>query len=79
MWVDSDQNEDNIQWTKDFFRELKQYSNGQVYFNFNADMSGSENLAQDSYGSNYKRLINLKTKYDPGNFFRLNANIRPTA
>lgn len=26
----------------------------------------------------YERLVTLKNKYDPTNFFRLNANIRPT-
>ena len=77
MWIDPDQNENNVQWTRDFFQELRQFSNGQVYFNFNADMSGSENLVQDAFGSNYERLIDIKTKYDPSNFFRLNANIRP--
>ena len=29
------------------------------------------------YGSNYARLRDLKTKYDPENFFRLNNNIVP--
>jgi hypothetical protein len=65
------------QWTKQFFSELQQYSDGQVYFNLNSDMSGSKDLAEDSYGPNYRRLIDIKTKYDPDNFFRMNANIKP--
>jgi len=77
MWTDDSENDTCIQWTREFFDELQEYSNGQVYFNFNSDMTGSDDLAGDSYGSNYDRLIDIKTKYDPDNFFRINANIKP--
>jgi Berberine and berberine like len=30
-------------------------------------------------GLNYRPLQNLKPKYDPENFFRMNQNIRPLA
>ena len=77
MWKDDSQNDHCIQWTRQFFNQLHEYSNGQVYFNFNSDMSGSNDLAQDSFGANYQKLIRIKTKYDPDNFFRMNANIKP--
>jgi FAD/FMN-containing dehydrogenase len=77
MWTEAEDDEHGIQWTRDFFMELQRHSGGQVYFNFNSDMSGSDDLAADSFGANYQRLVEIKTKYDPKNFFRLNANIKP--
>ena len=32
-----------------------------------------------AYGPNYRRLQEIKTKYDADNFFHLNQNIRPYA
>ncbi len=37
----------------------------------------SERL-RTAYGSSYERLVELKNRYDPGNLFRMNQNIRPT-
>jgi len=77
MWTDDALNDKCVDWTKKFFMELEEYSDGHVYFNFNSDMSGSGDLNKDSYGANYQKLIEIKTKYDPDNFFRMNANIKP--
>jgi FAD/FMN-containing dehydrogenase len=32
---------------------------------------------RDTYGPNYDRMVALKTKFDPANLFRLNANVAP--
>ncbi len=78
MWEDDADNDRCVEYTKEFFDEVHNYSNGQVYFNFNSDMSGSQDLAGDSFGSNYQKLKDIKAKYDPDNFFRINANIKPS-
>ena len=48
------------------------------YVNYLGDDETGEPVAA-AYGSNYRRLQNLKAKYDPENFFRMNQNIRPLA
>jgi FAD/FMN-containing dehydrogenase len=42
--------------------------------NYNED---GENLVQKTYRENYRRLQQIKKKYDPMNLFRLNPNILP--
>jgi hypothetical protein len=34
-------------------------------------------IAREAYGCNCDRLVALKNKYDPTNFFRTNHNIKP--
>jgi len=47
-----------------------------VYVNM-LDRDEGEQHVQEAYGANYERLVALKNKYDPTNFFRLNQNIKP--
>lgn len=62
-------------WTKTYFDALHPHSAGGAYVNFMMD-EGQERV-QATYGENYKRLAQVKRKYDPGNLFRVNQNIRP--
>jgi FAD/FMN-containing dehydrogenase len=34
---------------------------------------------REAYGVNYERLAQLKRKYDPDNFFRMDVNVKPVA
>lgn len=40
-------------------------------------MDEGQERVQAAYRDNYKRLVEIKRKYDPKNFFRVNQNIRP--
>ena len=62
-------------WCKDYFDALHPFSAGGAYTNFMMD-EGQERV-QAAYRDNYKRLVEIKRKYDPKNFFRVNQNIRP--
>jgi FAD/FMN-containing dehydrogenase len=62
-------------WTKAYFDALHPHSAGGAYVNFMMD-EGQERV-QATYGENYGRLAAVKRKYDPGNLFRVNQNIRP--
>ncbi len=75
--VDADPANDEkiIEWSKDYWNALHPYSSGGTYLNF--EMSESNDRVRKSYGENYQRLCEIKKKYDPDNFFRVNQNIRP--
>ncbi len=63
------------EWTKGYFDALHPYSAGGAYVNFMMD-EGQERV-QASFRDNYARLAEIKRKYDPGNLFRVNQNVRP--
>ncbi len=65
----------NMAWVRDYWNAVHPYSAGGAYVNFMMD-EGEERVAA-SYRENYQRLSKLKSKYDPGNLFRMNQNIKP--
>lgn len=64
-----------IGWARDLFNSAAPYSTGGAYVNFMTEEEQDRTKA--AYGSNFNRLLKLKNKYDPENFFRLNQNIQP--
>ena len=64
------------QWSIDYFEALHPYSAGGAYVNMM--MEEGEERVRASYRDNYERLAQVKAKYDPDNFFRVNQNIRPS-
>ena len=62
-------------WAKEYWNALHPYSSGGAYVNFM--MEEGEERIRATYGKNYKRLAKIKRRYDPGNLFRVNQNIRP--
>ena len=57
---------------------LQPYASEAGYVNYlEADQEGAARIGR-AYGANYARLVALKDRYDPTNFFRRNQNIRPS-
>jgi len=68
-----------IRWARECWQELEPFAERAVYVNLLEDaLEEGEHRVQEAYGPNYQGLVALKNKYDPTNFFRMNANIRPT-
>jgi hypothetical protein len=76
IWDDPAKDEENIGWVREAFAAVRPFSTGAVYVN-NLGNEGEERV-KAAYGSNYQRLVETKSQYDPTNMFRLNQNIRPT-
>jgi FAD/FMN-containing dehydrogenase len=76
VWEDSRDTEKNLAWTRKFWEDLRPYLVAGSYGNYVSDEGDA--TARAAYGENYERLVTLKNKYDPTNFFPMNHNIRPT-
>ncbi len=75
-WHQQAEADNNIEWTRNFFSAMQPFSMSTVYVNFLSNEG--ENRVKAAYDSEkYARLVALKNKYDPTNFFHLNQNIRP--
>jgi FAD/FMN-containing dehydrogenase len=63
-------------WARLFFDALQPHRAG-VYVNF-LDSDDDTSRVREAYGdANYRRLVEVKAKYDPENVFRNNKNIQP--
>jgi FAD/FMN-containing dehydrogenase len=66
----------HIEWARTFFAALEPHSRG-VYVNYISD-DVADRVRETAYGANmWSRLVALKGKYDPTNFFHFNVNIPP--
>jgi FAD/FMN-containing dehydrogenase len=64
-------------WAVAYWEALHPYAGGGSYVNMMMGDEAVDGRVQAAYGANYERLAQIKTKYDPGNFFHVNQNIRP--
>lgn len=74
-WEDPAQSEENVEWGRRAYRVGETFLGEGVYVNYLGDEGDARIRA--AYGPNYERLVAVKTKYDPTNFFRMNQNVRP--
>ncbi len=65
----------HIDYLRSYWNTLEGFTDG-WYTNEASDEP--QRVLHANYQGNFDRLLALKNKYDPGNLFRLNANIKPT-
>jgi FAD/FMN-containing dehydrogenase len=65
-----------IRWANAYWEALHPHSAGGAYVNFMMHDEGQDRV-KATYRDNYERLVAVKAKYDPNNFFRVNQNIQP--
>jgi FAD/FMN-containing dehydrogenase len=76
-WEQPAEDPTHIAWARDFWSAMRPFSSGGTYVNFLTQDADEERL-RAAYGPElYVGLARIKAKYDPGNLFRSNQNIRP--
>jgi FAD/FMN-containing dehydrogenase len=66
-------------WVRKGWQAVAPFAERAVYVNVARDAGDEgEDRVREAFGPNYDRLLALKNKYDPANFFRPNANLKPT-
>lgn len=74
-WTDEEEDPEVMEWARDFQAQMAPYSVGGSYVNGLSEDDGDK--IPSAYGSNYPRLRQVKSKWDPGNVFCSNHNILP--
>ncbi|WP_112661775.1 FAD-binding oxidoreductase [Microvirga flavescens] len=74
-WREPDMDKACIGWARKIFEAGKPHAAQTAYVNF---MPADEpDRVETAYGGNYKRLAEIKRRYDPQNLFRMNQNVKP--
>jgi FAD/FMN-containing dehydrogenase len=75
-WMEPKDTDRCIAWARETYAAMEPFVASGRYVNYLGDDETGDPTAA-AYGPNYRRLQEIKTKYDPSNFFHLNQNIRP--
>jgi hypothetical protein len=62
-------------WGRNYWEAVRPFCMDSAYVNFM--MAEGADRVEATYGGNYERLRQVKARYDPDNFFRVNQNITP--
>ena len=77
-WVDASATAANVAWTREAYAAMAPHFSAGRYGNYlNADEVGEDGAVSAAFGPNWKRLREVKRRYDPDNTFHLNQNIKP--
>ncbi len=74
-WETPAEDERCIAWAREFFARSQPFASSGAYINF-LTQEETDRIAF-AYGATWNQLVELKSKYDPTNLFRMNQNIKP--
>jgi hypothetical protein len=76
-WPDPADDQANLAWGRAYDLALRPFAMEGGYVNFMAGEDQGQVPA--TYRHNYRRLVEVKRRHDPGNLFRLNQNVHPAS
>ena len=76
-WETASEDQKCISWARAFFNASAPFATGGVYVNF-MTQEETDRIQAAYKPAVWKRLVELKTKWDAKNLFRMNQNIKPS-
>jgi FAD/FMN-containing dehydrogenase len=76
QWTEPADTDACVAWARTTFESLAPHMADRSYTNYLP--ADEHDQIRQAYGVNYDRLVDVKRRYDPGNFFHLNQNIDPS-
>ena len=74
-WPKETDGSEHITYIREVWDGVESHTDG---FYINDMKEETQGMVNRNYRENYPRLVEIKNKYDPGNLFRLNANVQPS-
>ncbi len=66
----------HMDYARAFWREVQPHTRG--FYTVDVPEGTTDESVNRNYRENFRRLVQIKNRYDPGNLFRLNTNVQPT-
>ncbi len=76
QWTQPEETGRCVAWARETYERMQPFFAAGRYVNYLDDDEAGDSVI-GAYGPNYRRLQQIKAKYDQKNFFRMNQNIRP--
>jgi len=73
-WPAGAEGDAHVRWLRNYWKTIEPFTKG---FYTNETSDESQETVNSNYQGNYARLAQIKGRFDPGNLFRLNANVLP--
>jgi hypothetical protein len=74
-WPLAESRDSHVQYIRDYWKDFEPFTDG--WYTNEVD-DHADRTVNRNYQGNFERLVKVKNQYDPGNLFRLNANVKPS-